>query len=303
MRPLTAWLLKATCTALLLTWLLSRPDVRTGLLSLTHLDPAWLLAGFSLAGLAQAFAAWRWHLCLRTTGVPLPLLTVLRLTLISTAAGFLSIGPLGADAVRIALAARRHPRQKTALLGSIGLDHASATPCTILLVPIVLAAAGFRLQAGPWTALLVLLSIAAFLGIGLLLRRFRPLLHDRLLHFLRERATRIGFLKAALLSLPVTLSHYAIFYCAARALGVIVPPFSFTAAAAAADHLASLPITIAGLGVREKTFESLLGHWHHIPPASAIALSLTGLALILLWALAGALCLLAEPRKVIANNQ
>jgi len=295
MRPLTVWLLKATSTALLLTWLLARPEVRAGLLSLEHLTPGWLTAGFCCAGFSQIFAAWRWQVCLRTAGVAMPSTTVFRLTLISTAAGFLSIGTLGADAVRIALAARLHPDQKPALLGSIGLDHSSAAPAFFVMALVVLAASGIHLQTGPWTGLVIGLSIAGFFLTGLLLRRYHPALHDRLLHFLLERTTRTGLAKAAVLSVPVMLTHYAVFFCAARALGVIVPPVPFAAAAAAADVAASLPITIAGLGVREKTFESLLGLWHQVPAASAIALSLAGLGLILLWGLAGAICFLSGP--------
>jgi len=295
MRSLTVWLFKAACTVGLLGWLLSRPDVKAGLLSLHHLAPGWLAAGFCLAGLSQIFSAWRWLVCLRTTGVPLSPGTTLRLTLISTAAGFLSIGTLGADAVRVTLAARRYPDNKTALLGSIGLDHTSAAPAFALMILVFFSSVRTGFQMGPWTGWIIVFSLAGFIGIGMVLRRFRRGVHDRLLHFLMEPATRRGFAMAALLSVPVMLTHYAVFYCAARALGVNVPWISFTAAAASADVAAALPITIAGLGVREKAFETLLGLWHQVPPALAIALSLAGLGLIFLWAIAGAVCFLLEP--------
>ncbi len=297
MRPLTVWLLKAVGTAGLLTWLLSRQEVRDGLGSLSRLTPAWLAAGFGMAGISQLFTAWRWHVCLRTAGTPLGFGTVFRLTLISTAAGFLSIGTLGADAVRVALAARRHPGQKAALLGSIGMDHMSAAPTLVGMALVALSTAGLSIHAGPWSAVAGLAAVAGFILIGLVLRRFQPALHDRLRNFLLEARTRRGLAKAALLSVPVMLTHYAIFFCAARALDVVVHPVPFAAAAATADVVASLPLTIAGLGVREKAFETLLGLWQGVPAASAIALSLAGLGLILGWGLAGAICFLAEPVK------
>ena len=299
MRPLTAWLLKAACTAVLLTWLLTRAEVRGGLQSLGHLTPGWLLIGFLTAGVSQVFAAWRWQVCLRTAGVPLPFVSVFRFTLMSTAAGFLSIGTLGADAVRVGLGVQRRPTQKTALLGSIGLDHASGIPAFIGMALVVLSTAGLSFDAGSWTGVAVLGAIACFIMIGLVLRRFRPGLHDRLRDFLLERRTRAGLAKAALLSVPVMLTHFAVFFCAARALGVKVPPVPFAAAAATADIAAALPVTIAGLGVREKAFETLLGLWQGVPAASAIALSLAGLGLVLLWGLAGAICFLAEPVKPV----
>lgn len=295
MRPLTAWLLKAACTAALLGWLLSRPGMLEGLKSLSAMTPGWLVAGVLMAGISQVFTAWRWHVCLATAGVPLPALTVLRFTLMSTAAGLLSIGTLGADAVRATLAVRRHPGQKAAVLGTLGMDHASAAPAFGVMALAVASSAGVDFNAGPWTGLMLLLGVAGFVGIGLLLRQFRPALHDRLRAFLLERRTRTGLAKAAALSVPVMLTHYAVFFCAARALGVVVPPVAFASAAAAADVLSSLPLTLAGLGVREKTFETLLGHWNGVPAPAAIALSLAGFGLILIWGLAGALCFLAEP--------
>ncbi len=297
MRPLTAWLLKAVCTVVLLTWLLSRPGVAEGLQSLRSLTPGWLIGGFLMAGISQAFAAWRWQVCLRTAGMVLSFGAVFRLTLISTAAGFLSIGTLGADAVRVALAARRFPGAKAALVGSVGMDHASGAPAFGGMALVVLSMAGIQFNVGPWGGLILLLGVGGFIGIGLGLRYFRPALHDRLQAFLLERKTRRGLAGAALLSVPVMLTHYGIFFCAARALGVVVPPVPFAAAAAAADVAGSLPLTIAGLGVREKTFETLLGLWQGVPPASAIALSLGGLGLILLWGLAGMVLFLMAPVK------
>ena len=300
MRPLTAWLLKAVCTAVMLTWLLTRPEVRGGLQSLGHLTPGWLFAGFLTAGVSQVFAAWRWQVCLRTAGVPLPFASIFRYTLMSTAAGFLSIGTLGSDAVRVGLGMRRYPEQKTELLGSIGLDHTSGIPAFLGMALVVLSTAGLSIHAGSWTTAAVLAAIAGFIAIGLLLRHFRPSLHYRLRDFLLEKKTRAGLAKAALLSVPVMLTHYAVFFCAARALGAEVPLVPFAAAAATADIAAALPLTIAGLGIREKAFETLLGLWHGVPPATAIALSLAGLGLILLWGLAGAICFLAEPVKPVA---
>lgn len=295
MRPLMAWLLKAAITAGLLTWLFSRPEVRSGLAGLTQLTPGWLVVGFLTAGLAQAFAAWRWRVCLRTAGVGLPYLSVLRITLISTGAGYLSIGTLGEDAVRLTLAAQRCPGQRAALLASVGLDHSSAFPAVVLLWLSVIVAAGGILTVGQGVWIALGTGLAAFFGVGLALRRFQPDWHRRLRGFLLEAGTRRGFAMAALLSLPLTLLHYAVFFCAARALGVMVPVVKFCGAAAVADAAASLPISVAGLGVREKAFETILGGWHGVPAGQAVALSLAGLGLILLWGLAGAVCLLVEP--------
>jgi len=78
---------------------------------------------------------------------------------------------------------------------------------------------------------------------------------------------------------------------APRALAAAAPTGGLAAAIVIADMLAVLPITIAGLGVREKAFESLLGRWYDVPPAPAVLGSLAGFAVLAAVAAAGALLL------------
>jgi uncharacterized membrane protein YbhN (UPF0104 family) len=294
-RSLAVWLLKGGVTAGLLCWLFSNPEIRAGLAGLRLLTPGWLLLGFAAAGFGQVLEAARWRVCLRTAGVGLPFLTVLRITLISTAAGLLSLGPLGADAVKVLLAGRRCPGQRVPLVASLGLDHASAFPAFVIMALFVISALGSRLTVGKGAWLALGVAVAVFFAVGLVLRRFHPEWHGRLRRFLLEVRTRQGFAEAALLSVPLLFLHFLLFYCAARALGVVVPVVKFVGAAAVADLAAALPVSIAGLGVREKAFVSVLGAWHGVSPAQAIGLSLAGLGLILCWALVGVICFLAEP--------
>ena len=85
------------------------------------------------------------------------------------------------------------------------------------------------------------------------------------------------------------LAYGGIYYCAARAFGVVVPIAGFAGVIAMADGVASLPITIAGLGIREQALQWLLGQWYAVPAASAVALSLTGFTLSIAAAALGAI--------------
>jgi len=295
MRPAVAWLLKAAVTGALLAWLFSNAEIRRGLGVLTQAEPGWLVLGGMAAGLAQVFSAWRWQVCLRTAGVMLPALTVLRITLAGTAAGFLSVGVLGTDVVRAALAVRRCPQQRAPLVASIGMDHACGFPVLVVVGLAVLTMAGGKVTTGQGVWIGAGLGLVIFLIVGLVLRRWWPDLHRRLRDSLRQARTWRGIAGAVVLSVPAVLCHYGVFYGTARALGVVVPPAEFFGATAVADTVAALPVSLAGLGVREKAFETILGHWHGVPAAQAVALSLAGLGLILLWGLAGAVCWLAEP--------
>lgn len=302
MRSTGLWFLKAGVTAALLAWIFSRPEIRQGMAGAWKMRPGWLAAGFISAGLGQMMAAWRWGSALKMLGLRLSAVTLFRLTLIGTGAGFLSVGSLGNDAVRVALAGRRLPKSGAALIGSIGLDHLAAFPGMVLLGLLALYSLGGGISVGAGAGWVVVISVSVFFGVGLFLRKFKPELHARVFRFVFQSATRRGLLRTSLISLPMLLFHYGTFLCAARAAEVETPAIDFLAAAGVADAVASLPISLAGLGVREKSFETLLGRWHGIPASDAVAISLSGLALLMIWGIAGAVCLLAEPvQKVSAT--
>jgi hypothetical protein len=259
------------------------------------MHPVWLLAGLLFAGLSLGLGAWRWQACLQALGLQLPLGVVFKITLAGTAAGYFSFGALGTDLAKALLAGRQMPGRHGGILSSLVLDHASAIPCVVLMVAAaVLAHGAMPVLNTPaaWGVLAVLAVMA--LAIGLVSLRFRRF-HLEIMRVLADRATWRGFATAVWRSLPMWLAYCGIYYCAARAFGVVAPVAGFAGVIAIADGIASLPVTIAGLGVREQAFQSLLGEWYGVPPAAAVALSLTGFSLSLVWAAVGVLCVGAGP--------
>lgn len=287
-RTALLWLLKSAATVALLAWIFSRPEIRASLDGWHAMDARWLAAGFAFAGAGQILAAARWAACLRMFSLRLPAADLVRITLAGTGAGFLSIGSLGNDAVRVALAAGRLPSSRGMLIASVGADHLSALPGFLALAFAVLRTAPIE-SPGQSLGLMIAASVAGFFAIGLLLRRFHRGWHDRIRAFLSRPAAIRGFAAATLWSLPMLALHYGTFWCAGRAVGVNIPAADFLGVAAAADVVASLPLTIAGLGVREHAFETLLHRWHNVPSGDAVTLSLAGFALLLVWGAAGAL--------------
>lgn len=280
--------LRAAVTIALLAWVLSRDEVREGLRT-THFQKPWLLAGAALCAAAAAFlAAWRWLCCMRACDCALPYATVLRISLAGDAAGLFSVGPLGVDAVRIALGAKQLPEKKAALVTSVALDHLSAMPVMIALGVAILATLGLSHETNRITAITIVAATAVFFGIGLTLRAVRRELHDRILAYVKERVFSRGAAKAALISVPLVALHFGIFWCAAAALPLEAPQLGLLGAIIVADTIAALPISIGGLGVREKSFELLLHNWYGTAPALAIKASLAGVAVLALWAIAGA---------------
>lgn len=290
-RAVITAVLRITVTALLLAWVLSREEVRQGLRSAEFQHPWWLVVAIACGGVTAVFAAWRWHACLRACECPLPFVTVLRISLAGNAAGLLSVGTVGEDAVRVALAAKHLPERKRALLASVALDHVSAIPVMVVVGTLIVGSIGLSASLNRATWIAVGVSFAAFMGTGLWLRFFRTELHDRILGYVKKCLFSPGAATAMVISVPLALLYHGIFWCAASALPLPAPPVGVFSAFVVADTVAALPVTVAGLGVREKSIELLLHKWYGVAPALSVKASLTGVAILALWAAVGAACL------------
>ena len=289
-RTRLTWLLRWLVSAGLLAWILTRPELARLGPELRRVQPGWLLAGGSCAGLSLALGAWRWQACLQALGLEIPLGRVVQITLAGTAAGYFSFGSLGADLAKVLLAGRQLPGRHAGILTSLAMDHASATPWVVLMVWLAVRAHGV-VPVVHLPGVGVVLATAVVLGGVIVVVRVRFMqFHLKMMRLLADRALWRGYAIAVWRSGPVWLSFCGVFYCAARAFGVVVPMAGFAGVIAIADGVASLPITIAGLGVREQVFQSLLGSWYGVAPAAAVALSLSGFSLSLVWAAVGALC-------------
>ena len=292
-----SWWLRWLASAGLLAWILTRPELARLGSELGRVNPLWVLGGLMCAGLSLGLGAWRWQACLQALGMDAPLGRVFKVSLAATAAGCFSFGALGTDLARVLLAGRHWPTSRGGVLTSLALDHASAVPCVVVMVAAAVLAHGVvpaMRMPGVW----VMLGAVGFVGvaIGMVRWKFRRI-QVEILRVLANQATWRGFGIAVWRSVPMWLAYCGVFYCAARAFGVVVPALGFAGVIAIADGVAALPITIAGLGLREQAFQSLLGAWYGVPPAAAVALSLTGFSLSLVWAAVGALCLGGVPVK------
>ncbi len=290
-RSLVVWLLRLAVTGLLLAWVFSRAEIRDGLTAAEFQQPWWLLAAFACGGATAILSALRWYACLRACDCVLPFGTVLRVSLAGNAAGLLSVGSLGEDTVRVALASKQLPNHKAALITSIALDHMAPLPALAMVGAVMLDTMDFSPATVRTMMIVVMVSFIVFLGSGLLLRFFHRALHDRVLGYVTKRLFSRGAALGVLISVPLLLCYHGVFWCAARALPIPANPVGLFGAFVVADTVAALPVSIAGLGLREKSIELLLHSWYGIAPALAVKASLTGLAVLALWAVAGVVCL------------
>jgi uncharacterized membrane protein YbhN (UPF0104 family) len=77
------------------------------------------------------------------------------------------------------------------------------------------------------------------------------------------------------------------FYCGLRAVGGAAPVLDVLTAMPIVDAAASLPVSVSGLGVRERTFEALLAGIAGVPDAVGISASLAGWLFNVFWGLVG----------------
>jgi uncharacterized membrane protein YbhN (UPF0104 family) len=300
MKPATALLLRGLLSAALLAWLLSRLDWNTFPAAVRTADPAWALAALACGGLSIAGLAWRWSLCLQAFRIYLPAGTLLRLMLASTAAGFFSIGQLGADAAKVLLADRLVPGRRAALTASVAVDHVSALPVMALLFTCAAVQHGVVPEVNGRGFLVAAAAVGFSVIAGLIVRWKWRTLHGRIMRMLSTPEVWRAAGRAAAVSLPVWVAYGGIFYCTARAVGVEIGALAFFGITAITDAVAALPVSIAGLGVREEAFRFLLEQWHGVPPESAVALSLMGFAVLLCWGLAGCVFWFKQPETSVS---
>lgn len=310
--------LQSLVSAGLLAWIFWQPEFRAQAWQVaTSADPAWLAAGFVLAGLGNLLGVVRWGVFLRVLKIPLPAWEILRLSFVGLLFNNFLVGAVGGDAVKVVwLAAKGH--NKTSSLLSVLMDRMSG------LGALVLCSLTFMLWRLDWLMASAVVAgvikfVFGYLMIVLLLLAFSFVisargLTDRLPARLPGRRTILEFtsayiqfvaawrqtLLASFLSIFILLAYFATFYCSARAFGVVLPVVDFFAFMPAVDIISALPVSLNGLGVREKLFATVLGDLAGVPLAQAVSVSLGGAVLSLVWGLFG-LALLPSYRQVVKS--
>ena len=240
----------------------------------------WTLAGLASVGMSILVHAWRWWVVLRVQVPGISFGLTFRATLVSGLFNIASLGPIGPDAYRI-LALRRHfPTQGMAIGASVVLDHLAG------LISMAMVYLGFGLVAlkqwpGQATAVQGLLrSFSIFLLISSFMIKmeesFKPLW-----------TTWPSSLLASFISLSVFFFSFFAFYCGVRAVGGHADLMPVMIAMPVVDMAAAIPISVSGLGVREKTFETLMSALSGLPHSTAVAGSLAGWVFNVIWGLVG----------------
>jgi uncharacterized protein (TIRG00374 family) len=272
------------------------------------MDWAWVGAAFLLFGVVIGFAVLRWDLLLRVHGIRLPWVKIAEIWMIGHFFNAFLLGTTGGDVAKIYYCAAALPEQRSAAALSIIFDRILGL-FVLLSIAVVLGGWHYQiLDADPVTHKALLGIFVSFLAmlVGLfvffvpaawqmffgLLKRFAPHHLQDTVNNVHEAFTRYTQswgtnLLAVLISLILHMLTFIMSFFLLKALHAHDVPFwPFVSCLPIIGFLVAIPISISGLGMREGLFVSFLGLLK-VNKETALAFSLGGFGVTLLWSLIG----------------
>jgi uncharacterized membrane protein YbhN (UPF0104 family) len=273
----------------------------------------WVICGLFSAFMSLLACATRWHVILRGCAPQVSWRTLARTEIVAAFFNISSIGVIGGDTYKIMSVTRRLRGQAPQVGVSLMLDHVAGFVAVGLLFFSCFAAIWPRWEALGHDAKLLLTGFSGFMGvsfIGMIISwiTFKPKVlawgkqtfprilgtpfFERISSILTTVHDVILVLwRRALGSILVSIAVYGFlfftFYCALRAVGSHAPLLDVMTAMPVVDASATLPISLSGIGVREKTFEALLSSFAGVPESACISAAFVGWLFTIFWGLIG----------------
>lgn len=320
-RRTLATLFRLAITGGVLAFLAATLDWRSIASNLLRSDPGWLALALFASGAAIVLTSARWWLLLKVQGIAISFRSVNTLGFVSQFFNLFLLGSLGGDAAKFLLVAQHAPLQKTRAAVSLLMDRAmglGVVLCALLAVlPLQFEAltqsnsdAGtlYRALLLVFLLLIGVLNALAFVPFdriadvraGWLGRLARHRLLNLALEGFRDHleSKRLTAL-ALVLSFAVWVLIFAGAYAAGRSIALEASFIEVTTMVGVVVIAASLPISIAGHGIREGGFILMFAllaidapSGFHGQREAAVAFSLLFFALSAFWGLYGGLVFL-----------
>ena len=309
--------LQVAVTMGVLTWLF-HDSIKRGMMlnALRSANFFWLSLGLLFALLGEITGILRWQIFLRAQGIDASWSRITRWFFIGLFFNTFLPGTTGGDLARMYYLWREYPDRRRGAFLTLVADR------LIGLIPLILAAAigtyvnyQWLTQTRATSGLLfgtltfcLAMALVIFLSFYFSARHQVPLWlpgHKKIERlaqawslFTRNGA---GFVSALLLSIPVLFSYYAGFYCASRSVQAGASLSQIFSLMPIVTIITSLPVSVAGLGIREGLFERLLGDLCGTPPEVASLVSLLGFLFFTFYGLVGAVVYIFSARMDAAQ--
>ncbi|MEI6668260.1 MAG: lysylphosphatidylglycerol synthase transmembrane domain-containing protein [Acidobacteriota bacterium] len=308
-RRVVTLLLKIVVSAGLMTLLLAKTDLASLWSHFRSASPLWLAAALGLYLLMIVVSAWRWHLLLTAQHLDVKRTWLVDSYLVATFFNNFLPSNIGGDVIRIRDTSA-HAGSKTIATTVVLMDRGIGLLGLFMVAAIGASAAAAAGGHTPVWASMLWMAFAGALAIGsaavflpgvvaLVLKPLRAIHQEwvgerisRLMGTLERFRSQPGSLVwcfgGALLVQAVLVAFY---YAVARSMGIEVPIADLAVIVPVSFVVQMLPLSLNGLGVREATFRIYFAQIG-LSAASALAMSLMGAALVMLFSLSGAVAYL-----------
>src|SRR5438094_937060 len=321
MKKILVTLFQLAITIAVLYWVYHDPNRRTQMAeALRHARYSWVVLGILAYVVVEIAAAFRWHVLLKVQGIHLSFARLCGLFLIGMFYNQFLPGGTGGDIMKSYYLLKETPDKKAGALLAVVFDRFIGL---VALVAITGTLIGLRYDFLSQTTetrnllwlLLVLLGasilslVATFVISGFTLFHRLPakfpgrekLIEISAAYHLYARHWRATFVAFGA-SVVAHLATFTAFLCAAYALGAAVPLVNFFAVMPIERTISALPISFAGIGLREKVLQIMLHGLCGVPEATAILIGSLSFLIILICCLPGAIAyFLYKPSGVIKH--
>ncbi len=289
MKKILVALLQIAVTVAVLFWVFHDPQKRAQMaVALRTADYRWIIAALVCYLLVELAAGVRWWILLRVQQIHLSISRVAGLFLIGMFYNQFLPGGTGGDIMKSYLLLKETPGKATGALLAVVFDRMVGLVALIIITGVLVALRFDWLTQLPETRLLVrglllilgsavLMLVTSFVVSGFHLAHRLPqrfpgrekLIELSAAYHLYARHWR-ATLAAFGASIIAHLATFGTFLCVAYAFGARVPVLDFFAIMPIERTISSLPISFAGVGLREKIFQIMLHGLGGVPEAVAV---------------------------------
>ncbi len=279
---------------------------------LKNTKPGWLVLAFGFFALATMFGALRWHGMLKASGAVVHLGASFRFAFIGNFFNALLLGPAGGDVIKTGLYARWFQQPLPNVVAASFLDRLLGVGGSVLLalagIALALVADGgeqlhrFTMKAPAWPW-----AIGIIVVVVLLVWWWKTRKRDS---FLGRTATSLEIttrqfrqspglaVRSLLFSFLLQVCFCGVMACSLQAVASEpIPWLKLAWTFPAIGFAATMPVTIAGAGLREGAAMLLFG-LYGVREAESVAASMLTLLVYVVWALAGGLSFLRERQRM-----
>src|SRR5881296_1781572 len=321
MKKILVTLFQLAVTIAVLYWVYHDPNRRAQMVeAIRNAQYHWVFLGILAYVVVEVAAAFRWHVLLKVQKIRLTLPRLSGLFLIGMFYNQFLPGGTGGDIIKSYYLLKETPDKKAGALLAVVFDRFIGLVALVAITATLIALRYDFLSQKPetrnllWLLLILLSASVAFLAATFVISGFK-LFHyfpayfpgrDKLIEIFAAYHLYARHWRATLLafgaSIVAHLATFTTFLFAAYALGVRVPLVDFFAVMPVERTISALPISFAGIGLREKVVQIMLNGLCGVPEAKAILIGSLSFLIILVCCLPGAIVyLFYKPSGAVAR--